>query len=105
MSHYLGIDTSNYTTSVAVYDSASDRVYSSKKLLPVAKNAVGLRQSDAVFSHINQMSEVISELFQDNSFDIHAVCASTRPRSVEGSYMPAFLVGDMVASSIASVKN
>ncbi len=105
MSHYLGIDTSNYTTSASIYDSDNDRVYSYKKLLPVADNAVGLRQSDAVFSHIKQLSQVMAELFQDNNFDIKAVCASTRPRSVEGSYMPAFLVGDMVASSIACVKN
>ncbi|MFZ2538288.1 MAG: peptidase M22 [Oscillospiraceae bacterium] len=105
MSHYLGIDTSNYTTSASVYDSDSDRVYSCKKLLPVAENAVGLRQSDAVFSHIKQLAQIIAELFEGNNFDIEAVCASTRPRSVEGSYMPAFLVGDMVASSVACVKN
>ena len=104
MSHYLGIDTSNYTTSVAVYDSESDIVYSSKKLLPVAENAVGLRQSDAVFAHIKQLSEVVGTLFADNAFEICAVCASTRPRRVTGSYMPAFLVGDMVASSIATVQ-
>ena len=35
MSYYLGIDTSNYTTSVALYNSETNEVISKKKLLPV----------------------------------------------------------------------
>ena len=49
MARYLGIDTSNYTTSVALYNSASGEVWQRKQLLPVKDGALGLRQSDAVF--------------------------------------------------------
>ncbi len=34
MSLFLGIDTSNYTTSVALYDSATGLIAQQKKLLP-----------------------------------------------------------------------
>lgn len=105
MPYYLGIDTSNYTTSACIYDSLSKKIVMQKKLLPVQKNAIGLRQSDAVFSHVKQLPEIINELFKDQFYNINAVCVSTRPRSVKGSYMPAFLVGDTVASCIATVLN
>lgn len=105
MSCYLGLDTSNYTTSAAIYDSDCDRIYSVKKLLPVAENAVGLRQSDAVFSHVKQMKSQLEELFSMGDFELAAVCTSTRPRSVEESYMPSFLVGEMVGGTIATVQN
>lgn len=49
MSYYLGIDTSNYTTSAAVFDSGTGKVVHRKKLLPVAEGSLGLKQSDAVF--------------------------------------------------------
>lgn len=103
MAYYLGIDTSNYTSSVSVYDSGNNIIKMRKKLLPVAENAVGLRQSDAVFAHVKQLGELIADLFLEEKAAIEAVCVSTRPRSVEGSYMPAFLVGDLVAASVASV--
>ena len=47
----LGIDTSNYTTSCALYDSESGEVVQKKLLLPVKDGEKGLRQSDAVFHH------------------------------------------------------
>lgn len=102
MPRYLGIDTSNYTTSAALYDSDSDEVVSVKKLLPVAEGAAGLRQSDAVFSHVRQLPQVLAELLEGRNGGIRAVCASARPRSVEGSYMPAFLVGEGTASAVAN---
>ena len=48
---FLGIDTSNYTTSVAVYDSEKGEIIQEKMLLPVKEGQLGLRQSDAVFHH------------------------------------------------------
>ena len=45
----IGIDTSNYTTSIAYYDGVDGENCS--KLLPVKQGELGLRQSDAVFSH------------------------------------------------------
>ena len=86
----VGFDTSNYTTSVACFD-GSDGVNCSR-LLPVKPGELGLRQSDAVFAHIKSLPELSGRLFSDVK-DISAVGVSTRPRAVEGSYMPCFMVG------------
>ena len=51
MPEYLGVDTSNYTTSCALYDSETGSVIQKKMLLPVKEGEKGLRQSDAVFHH------------------------------------------------------
>lgn len=45
---YLAFDTSNYTTSAAVY--TDGEIAHSRKLLPVKEGSAGLRQSDAVFT-------------------------------------------------------
>ena len=80
----LGIDTSNYTTSIAYFDGV-DGVNCSK-LLPVKQGELGLRQSDAVFAHIKSLPELSGRLFSDFPMDtITAVGVSTRPRAVEGS--------------------
>ena len=106
MSKYLGIDTSNYTTSVALYDSSADTVISKRKLLPVAEGALGLRQSDAVFHHTQQLPLLLEELFSECNCDkneIKAIGASFTPRKSEGSYMPCFTVGSGVARVLSSV--
>ncbi len=100
---YLGLDTSNYTTSAALFDSAGGEIKQSKKLLPVKRGELGLRQSDAVFHHVGQISEVINGLNLSGTEHIKALGASCRPRNVDGSYMPCFLVGESVASSIGTV--
>ena len=102
---YLGIDTSNYTTSAALYDPESGSVISKKKLLPVAQSQCGLRQSDAVFLHVKQLPDIIAQLRAETDLPIRAVCASCAPRPVEGSYMPAFLVGMCVGESVSSLLN
>ena len=61
MKGYLGIDTSNYTTSTAVYCPEHDLVLQKKKLLPVPAGALGLRQSDAVFHHTVQLPQLLEE--------------------------------------------
>lgn len=99
----LGIDTSNYTTSAALYESDCDALRMEKKLLPVREGAVGLRQSDAVFAHVKQLDQMVSALFDGCHPAIEAVGVSTQPRRAEGSYMPCFLVGEMTARSIAAV--
>ena len=68
MPEFLGIDTSNYTTSVAVYVSEDNKVYQQKKLLPVKEGELGLRQSDALFHHTKQLPEMIEQLFSENRF-------------------------------------
>ena len=96
----IGIDTSNYTTSIAFFDGA-DGVNCSK-LLPVRQGELGLRQSDAVFAHIKSLPELSGRLFDHlGSEKITAVGVSTRPRAVEGSYMPCFMVGYSHAKMLA----
>ncbi len=88
----IGFDTSNYTTSIAYFDGV-DGVNVSK-LLSVKAGELGLRQSDAVFAHIKSLPELSGRLFSHVQRDtVTAVGVSTRPRAVEGSYMPCFLVG------------
>ena len=88
----IGIDTSNYTTSIAYFDGIGGENCS--RLLPVKQGELGLRQSDAVFSHIKSLPELSGRLFSHvRKEEITAVGVSTRPRAVEGSYMPCFMVG------------
>lgn len=98
MSSFLGIDTSNYTTSAAVFD--GERLIQRKKLLPVKEGEKGLRQSEALFHHTLALPTLLDELLPAS--DLKAVGVSTRPRNVEGSYMPCFLAGEASASAIAS---
>lgn len=98
----LGIDTSNYTTSVCVYDSESGVIIQRRRLLPVKHGEKGLRQSDAVFHHTAQLYPLVRELFEEYGGEIDAVGVSERPRDVQGSYMPCFLVGVNAANCIAA---
>ena len=88
----IGFDTSNYTTSIAYFDGQGG--VNESRLLPVRAGELGLRQSDAVFAHIKSLPELSGRLFSHIQKDlITAVGVSTRPRAVEGSYMPCFMVG------------
>lgn len=105
---WLGIDTSNYTTSVSAFFSNGDYL-NLKKILDVKSNSIGVRQSDAVFMHVKnlpilfkELNETLSERFH-SGYTIKAVGVSSRPRPIEGSYMPCFLSGVSVAASISSV--
>lgn len=99
----LGIDTSNYTTSAALLDTADGTVRQVKKLLPVKKGELGLRQSDAVFHHTKQLPEIVKALFGDSGEVPAAVGVSVRPRNTDGSYMPCFLCGEGLADSLGAV--
>ena len=103
MSLFLGIDTSNYTTSVALYDSATGLISQQKMLLPVRAGQLGLRQSDAVFHHTAQLHTLFARLMSDvDPREIAAIGASTRPRPIDGSYMPCFTVGENTAKILSS---
>lgn len=98
----IGIDTSNYTTSIACFDGKEG--VNCSKLLPVKQGELGLRQSDAVFAHIKSLPELSGRLFSNIALDkITAVGVSTRPRAVEGSYMPCFMVGYSHAKLISDM--
>lgn len=97
---YIGFDTSNYTTSIAIYDNGE--IIQQKQVLKVKAGERGLRQSDAVFQHTVNIPALIEKM----SFnDVKAVGVSTRPRNIDGSYMPCFLVGEGVAKSISKTSN
>lgn len=100
---FLGVDTSNYTTSLSLV--CDGKVISNvRRLLFVKDGEKGLRQSDAVFLHTKALPELSKELFSGVDMTDAKLCAvgvSTKPRDVEGSYMPCFLSGYSYASGIA----
>ncbi len=97
---YLGFDTSNYTTSAAAVSESF--LINERKLLEVKEGSRGLRQSDALFLHIKNMPSVYESLAKKaDTKNACAVGVSTRPRSVEGSYMPVFLAGFAQAKAVA----
>lgn len=103
MSGFLGLDTSNYTTSTAFWPQDAALPVQSKKLLPVKAGEMGLRQSDAVFHHVQQLPSILAALEDVMREGVTAVAASDRPQQTEGSYMPCFTVGAGAARQIASV--
>lgn len=97
---FLGIDTSNYTTSAALaFEDGT--VVQSKRVLEVPTGQKGLRQSEAVFAHIKNLPDVLSVLFGDRDVNILGVGWSKSPRDIEGSYMPCFLAGHAPAVATA----
>lgn len=97
----LGFDTSNYTSSVAWTDGSSDKGI--RRLLSVKNGERGIRQSDGVFQHMKLIPELFEELSEQIETDrIKAVGVSTRPRTVEGSYMPVFLAGEGYARCVSA---
>lgn len=100
MPRFLGIDTSNYTTSAAVFDSETGELRRCERLLPVPEGEIGLRSGEVVFTHVKRLPGVIREVAPA---DIAAVAVSDRPRDAEGSYMPCFLVGSGLGESVAAL--
>lgn len=97
----LGFDTSNYTTSAAVFGGGTAE--NRGRLLTVPEGALGLRQSDALFQHVKRLHLMVEQLRTDGALGgIAAVGASIRPREVEGSYMPCFLVGEGEGRALAA---
>lgn len=100
----LGIDTSNYTTSIAVIDLSGRLEFEERRLLAVKQGQRGLQQSQALFQHGKNLPgflHTVMDRVGDRS-RIRAVSASDRPRPVEGSYMPAFLAGMQFGTVVAS---
>lgn len=101
----LGIDTSNYTTSLSLVGEDLSLIANIKVPLPVKEGERGLRQSDAVFAHVKNFPVAFEQLSKHlQEYEIAAVGVSTRPRNQEGSYMPCFLVGHDMALGIATTK-
>ncbi|HEY8341892.1 MAG TPA: O-sialoglycoprotein endopeptidase [Calditerricola sp.] len=97
----LGIDTSNYRTSVCAVDAEGRIVGEVRELLPVPEGQRGLRQSEAVFAHVRQLGALTERLPAGIGRSVVAVAASVAPRSQEGSYMPVFAVGATLGRFLA----
>ncbi|KRW91971.1 peptidase M22 [Alicyclobacillus tengchongensis] len=105
----LGIDTSNYTTSLCAIDAQDGKMLAeSRTLLRVANGAKGLRQSEAVFQHVQNLPKMMASLQDQLTRDgieprfVH-VAASVRPRPWATSYMPAFHAGASFGLTIAQM--
>lgn len=99
----LGIDTSNYTTSAALYDSATGALYQKRRLLKVKNGELGLRQADAVFQHTVALPEIIDDLYNEIKLKPDVIAVSVKPDETENSYMPCFMTGKCVADSLGKV--
>lgn len=100
---FLGIDTSCYTTSLAVTDAQGRLRSEARKLLTVPAGERGLRQSDGVFQHVQNLPLLAESLWREvGPLQLQAVAASSRPRPVAGSYMPVFTVGTSFGRSLAA---
>lgn len=97
----LGLDTSCYTTSAALCGTEGEPVQA-RRLLPVPAGERGLRQSEAVFAHVRQLSEMVETVTRQEKEPISCVCASVSPRDGEDSYMPVFRVGETVGRAVAA---
>ncbi len=95
MAKFLGIDTSCYTTSAAIYDGETGKVYEKRKILSVKPGKRGLSQSEMVYQHVRNIPEIFKNL---NTYinDIKGIGVSAFPRRRADSFMPAFLVGKVV---------
>ena len=100
----LGIDTSNYTTSVALCRDG-EIIAQKKTVLSVREGERGLRQSDAVFAHTQNLPRLFEELFSEAQFakgNLDCIGYSATPRDAKGSYMPCFLAGEAIARSLSA---
>ncbi len=99
--YVLGIDTSAYTTSIALVDAKNNKIVADKRrVLSVPMGQKGLRQQDAVFQHLKNFHELYGEIKTDFK-NIKTVAVSSRPRNIDGSYMPVFTVGQNYGKIIA----
>ncbi|PWK11511.1 O-sialoglycoprotein endopeptidase [Tumebacillus permanentifrigoris] len=101
MTYVLGIDTSNYTTSVCLVDAQGNIVREERRLLQVEEGERGLQQSAALFQHVQNLPTLIEKIGKLPT-GLAAVCVSTRPRRRDGSYMPVFTAGTGLGRSLAA---
>lgn len=102
MSLYLGIDTSAYTTSLAIVNNRAELVWEMRKVLEVPQGERGLAQSAALFQHVQNLPRLVSKIPMELWGSVSGIGVSVAPRPIEGSYMPVFTPGYGVAASLAS---
>ncbi len=96
----LAFDTSNYTTSACLFDETRGILWQNRMIIHPPLEQKGLRQSEVVFQHIKNFETLLDGMPDEK---ITCVAASDRPRPVDGSYMPCFLVGKNFALCMADV--
>ncbi len=99
----LAFDTSNYTTSIAILD-GSTVVVDQRQLIDVKLGERGIRQSDGFFKHMQVLDTWINSELEQCINQLSAVAVSNKPRPIDGSYMPVFKAGEIVATAIAKSK-
>lgn len=99
----VGLDTSNYRTSLAAVSVSGGVVMNKRELLPVDHGDRGLRQSDALYLHLKLLKSM-TDSFRNalSGYRIAAVCASCKPRDRAGSYMPVFEAGETVGGILSA---
>lgn len=105
MNYILGIDTSAYTTSLALVDENHQLAADERMLLQVKEGERGLRQSEALFQHVKNLPGLFARISQRDEPRISAVAVSAFPRNLPGSYMPVFMAGLSQARSISYVNH
>lgn len=99
---YLGIDTSAYTTSLAIVNEEQELIWEIRRVLDVPAGETGLAQSAAFFQHVQNLPELIEQVPEQVWEELNGVGVSMTPRPQTGSYMPVFTAGYAVASAIAA---
>lgn len=98
----LGIDTSCYTTSVAMLDLEGNLLADKRQILKVKAGGCGLAQSEIVFQHTRNLPSLMAGL-DFTGGELVAIGATNQPRPLAESYMPAFLTGFGLAQNIGHV--
>jgi N6-L-threonylcarbamoyladenine synthase len=99
----LAIDTSAYTSSLALMSTTGQLLADQRQVLHVPAGQRGLRQSEALYQHVNNLPLLYERVFQGlDAVRISAVCVSTTPRPVHESFMPVFLAGTGMARCTAA---
>lgn len=104
MKAYLGIDTSCYTTSVALLSETGELLAAKRQILQVKEGGRGLAQSEMLYQHTRNLPVLVEVLAETaGAVEVAAIGVSSRPRPLETSYMPAFLAGLGLARSLGTM--
>ncbi|HKM43565.1 MAG TPA: O-sialoglycoprotein endopeptidase [Limnochordia bacterium] len=101
---FLGIDTSSYTTSLCLLGEDGTIKADERMILQVASGARGLRQSEALFQHVQNIPEITSRLSPRlEGHDLAAIGVSVKPRPQDDSYLPVFLPGLALGEALGNL--
>ncbi len=99
----LGIDTSCYTTSLAIVKGKT-LLGDVREMLPVPEGSRGLRQSEGFYHHHRHLPDLARQLADTlpEFRQLAGIAYSAAPRPVEGSYMPVFTAGEDFAKTLSA---